>query len=185
MTAHERTGERDLWPSTHHRQLPRTFPRSDIDAVWWNYGKPIAFVEEKHHCATWRPNDYTIQVLQYVAGNLIADAHPNGLPAFVVQYEPEQLRFTVTALNDEAAKHLRPDGYTADVYPFEVMLEARYVELQCAVRGMSQAQTAAAVEHVRQQRLPSSTSPLFGNVNYTRQALEQRHPWKQSHPWQH
>jgi hypothetical protein len=140
-------------------------------------------VEEKHVQAKWSPGEYMVQTTLNLANGYRSETRPNGLPALVLQYDPHvscrsQLRFTVTALNDLAARYLQPHGYVADVYPYETMSEARYIEYQAQVRGMSEQQALAAIEHVSRQPLPAPTSATVpGAVSYAPHE-QQRNPWQ-------
>lgn len=181
MTPYERTGWRDWWPSAHHRQLPKTFPRTDVDCVWSSWGRPVALVEEKHVAAKWRPTDYGITTMNELAIGYRSHTHRNGLPAFVVRYDPARLRFTVTALNSEGCRYLDDvDGHVADQYPYREMNEAGYITFQARVRNMSEDQVREALQYVQRQPLPlpmksaanNTTAPYL--ITYKVEAREQR-----------
>lgn len=102
----ERTGWRDQALSERHGCWGFNCPGVDLDFVMleYNYGKPCAIVEYKHHMAQRvNPGHPTYRALVE-----LADGYASGpLPCFVARYNPEYWSFTVQPLNGAASDHYR------------------------------------------------------------------------------
>jgi hypothetical protein len=121
MTAHERTGWRDQWPSERHRLWGAGCPSVDIDwlVVEYTFGRPVALVEYKR---------YTAQIPDLRHANyqaLITLANNSGIPFFWAFYWPDCAAFKVYPVNDQAFQWFR-DG--------ELMTEREYVGRIYAMR---------------------------------------------------
>lgn len=103
MSAHERTGWRDMALSNRHREWGYHCPCVDLDflVVEYNVGEPVALIEYKHERAR-RPD---LQHPTYRAIRTLADVA--GLPFAVVYYRKEPWRFLVMPVNDRALAFYR------------------------------------------------------------------------------
>ena len=103
MTAHERTGWRDMALSQRHREWGFNCPAVDLDflVAEYNVGEPVALIEYKHERAR-RPD---LRQATYRALRSLSDSA--GLPFAVVYYRREPWRFLVMPANERAVAFYR------------------------------------------------------------------------------
>jgi len=140
MTAHERTGWRDMALSQRHRQWGYNCPAVDLDflVAEYNTGEPVALIEYKHERAQ-RPD---LQHPTYRALRSLSDKAE--LPFAVVYYRSNPWRFLVLPANERAAAFYR--GACS-------LSERRYVRSLYVLR-------ARVVERIVLERLDDQEDPL-------------------------
>lgn len=118
-TAH--TGQ-ETW--RRHRRYGYDAPACDVDVIEYNYGQPIALVEDKHSNA--KPEEGTWQntATQNAKRSL---ANASGIPFFSRRYWQPSWMQLVIPLNEEADKLLHTDG--------ELLTEWEYVVFLYELRG--------------------------------------------------
>jgi hypothetical protein len=123
----ETHGFRDERISRRHREYGWNCPAVDLDfcLVEYNFGKPVALVEYKHHSAA-TPN---LKHPTYRALRMLADKYSDGaLPFFISFYWPDIWAYRVLPVNYAAMEHF------AD---FETVSEREYVKRLYRMRRMT------------------------------------------------
>lgn len=141
MSAHERNGWRDEWPSTWHRRLGRDFPMCDVDGMWFDHLQPVAIIDWKHEQARWQPHNASIRAQQNLAAGFRSTRCPHGLPFFVMRYWPHDTAptFQAHAMNDAAVAALVATGTLTGTRldcPYRDLDAAAFVHLSAFIRGL-------------------------------------------------
>jgi len=111
----EHTGQ-ETW--RRHRRYGWDAPACDIDCVEYDYGEPIALIEDKHSNAQVKEGTWTEHPTQAAKRSL---ANAAGIPFFSRRYWTESWMQLVLPLNEHAAEIIHPDG--------ELLTELEYVQL--------------------------------------------------------
>lgn len=122
MSAHESTGWRDQRISRRHRMYGLNVPAVDVDfaLVEYDMAEPKLIVDYKLGLSKPVQLDASLRAL----GRLYSE-RGHQLPAYVVRYDVDPWRFTVSPVN--AAAHLQAADLAVDVHPV-VLDEATFVE---------------------------------------------------------
>lgn len=107
MTAHERTGIRDLSYSAWHRTLGPNLPACDLDWIEFDRGVPVALLETKHLQAA----DENIYTASLRAQEKLAEMA--SLPHFIVRYDvdPPAAMFFIEPRNQWAEQYVDSPCY--------------------------------------------------------------------------
>lgn len=127
----ERTGWRDEWISTRHRQWGWDCPAADIDflMVEYNMGQPVAVVDYKG----FQPRPLDLNSASFKAVSWLASM--GGVPFMVVFYNAASAVFMVRPVNRYAERLFKKD---------EVFSEQEYVARLYELRRCSIPQTLFA-----------------------------------------
>lgn len=153
MTAHERTGWRDEWPSTWHRQLGRDFPMCDVDGLWFDQLQPVAMLDWKHERARWHPLDASLRAQANLAAGFRSTRCQHGLPFLVIRYRPDDTApaFQAHAMNAPAAAALTATGTidgTRHGLEYRNLDAAAFVHLAAHLRALTLPATTKAIAAV-------------------------------------
>lgn len=168
MTAHERTGWRDEWPSRWHRQLGPDFPMCDVDALWFHHLQPVAIIDWKHHRAAWTTESGSHKAQANLAASVRTTQRPAGLPFFVVAYWPESHTFRPHAANGLALAALTATGPAEGDHhglPFRTLTAAGFVDLAARVRGLPLTAAVKAIARLPAQATAGSSRLAAHPVN--------------------
>jgi hypothetical protein len=126
----ESTGWRDQEISQRHRAYGFNCPAADLDflLVEFNFGKPVALVEYKHHKVVFPDLKHPT----YRAITALADAAK--LPFLVAFYWPKQWAYRVWPANVEGHKHFKAG---------ELLTERRFVARLYRMRDLAIAESLA------------------------------------------
>jgi len=160
MTAHERTGWRDEYPSTWHRTLGSDYPMCDVDGLLYHYRKPVAIIDWKRMPgATWRPDDANIDAQRNLANGYRVSTHPDGLPFYVVAYWPHADHWRPHAMNAPALAALtgsgRIDG-SRDGCAYRTMDSTGWAHFEGHLRGLTAPAVLRAVAGLQVSNMATS-----------------------------
>jgi hypothetical protein len=123
----ETHGFRDERISRRHREYGWNCPAVDLDfcLVEYNFGKPVALVEYKHHNAS----TPVLKHPTYRALRDLADKYSDGaLPFFIAFYWPDIWAYKILPVNHAAMQHFTD---------FEVITEREYVKRLYRMRRLT------------------------------------------------
>lgn len=93
----ERTGWRDEWISSRHREFGWDAPMTDLDfpALEYNRGVPVALIEYKHYRAKVNLSHPSMKAMSFMATKC-------EIPFFVIIYYPEFHNYHIIPMNEIA-----------------------------------------------------------------------------------
>lgn len=161
----ERTFSRegDLAMSLMHRIMGRHFPMCDVDSVWFDGFQPVAIADWKDWRRTWTltgRGSASLKAQRNLAAGFRSERCPDGLPFFVIMYQPGiapevtqpltqaasdleveglvyQAGWRAYGLNAPAAKVLEATGFVEGDYlgcPYRTLGYRGFVHLEAHVR---------------------------------------------------
>lgn len=87
--SYSRQGDLDM--SLVNRMMGDAFPMCDVDALWYDNKQPVAIIDWKHYTAQWAlvgRGSASLQAQRNLANGFTSARCPNGLPFFVIMYQP-------------------------------------------------------------------------------------------------